>query len=377
MKLLFKYTAVILTFLLLFGTVSIYASELSNKKNELNKVQSQISQQQKKLAQTKQKEKNVLAELNSLEKQIDDIQKDLKIINNDLTETQKLVDEAEKSLAITAEKLNQHTDQLNARVKEMYIHGNIDYLEILLNAKNFSDFITRAKILKLIIKQDVELKEQIKAEKKKYEEKKKALDQQKARILALQQESLNKERKMQITVASREQLLSQIQKEKALYEQSLNELEQASRQLERMIQSLEGSNQGYTGNPSSGGFLWPTAGKITSSYGWRTHPIYKVRKFHTGIDIGAPSGQSIKAAADGLVIYSGWVNGYGNTLIIDHGNGITTLYGHTSKLLVGKGKVVKAGDVVAKVGSTGNSTGPHLHFEVRKNGVPINPMDWL
>ena len=136
MKLLFKYTAVILTFLLLFGTVSIYASELSNKKNELNKVQSQISQQQKKLAQTKQKEKNVLAELNSLEKQIVDIQKDLKIINNDLTETQKLVDEAEKSLAITAEKLNQHTDQLNARVKEMYIHGNIDYLEILLNAKN-------------------------------------------------------------------------------------------------------------------------------------------------------------------------------------------------------------------------------------------------
>lgn len=133
-------------------------------------------------------------------------------------------------------------------------------------------------------------------------------------------------------------------------------------------------------SPYVGGeFTWPCPASryISSSFGNRLHPTLNVWKFHTGIDIGCSAGKNIVAAASGKVIMSQWYGGYGNCVMIDHGGGIVTLYGHASKLLVSKGQVVKQGQVIALVGSTGRSTGPHLHFEVRKNGQYIDPMSYF
>jgi murein DD-endopeptidase MepM/ murein hydrolase activator NlpD len=124
---------------------------------------------------------------------------------------------------------------------------------------------------------------------------------------------------------------------------------------------------------------WPVNGRVTSEFGWRVHPISHARSLHAGIDIAAPTGAPVYAAADGVVVksQSGWNGGYGNVVIVDHGSGIMTLYGHNSSLASSYGQEVKRGDVIAYVGNTGNSTGPHCHFEVRVNGVPQNPRGWL
>jgi murein DD-endopeptidase MepM/ murein hydrolase activator NlpD len=122
--------------------------------------------------------------------------------------------------------------------------------------------------------------------------------------------------------------------------------------------------------------MWPTPGPLTSSYGWRVHPIFGTRRLHAGIDIGAPSGQSVRAAAGGVVSYSGWMGGYGNIVLIDHGR-LTTAYAHLSARSVRVGQSVSRGGTIGRVGSTGNSTGPHLHFETRLGGSPVNPMNYF
>jgi murein DD-endopeptidase MepM/ murein hydrolase activator NlpD len=123
--------------------------------------------------------------------------------------------------------------------------------------------------------------------------------------------------------------------------------------------------------------VYPCAGEITSGFGWRTHPILGYQRFHAGVDFGADYGTVIYAADSGTVIFAGWYGGYGNAVIIDHGGGITTLYGHSSELYVAEGQTVQRGQAIAAVGSTGLSTGPHLHFEVRENGEPVDPMAYL
>lgn len=125
------------------------------------------------------------------------------------------------------------------------------------------------------------------------------------------------------------------------------------------------------------GMSWPVRGPVTSGYGWRTHPIFGERRFHAGIDIGAPSGTPIGAAASGQVISAGAKTGYGNTVIIYHGGGISTLYAHMSSIGAGNGAQVTRGQTIGRVGCTGYCTGPHLHFEVRVNGEPTDPMGWL
>lgn len=127
----------------------------------------------------------------------------------------------------------------------------------------------------------------------------------------------------------------------------------------------------------TGEMLWPVTGAVTSEYGWRTHPIFGGSKFHSGIDIAADYGEPIRAARGGVVTHSGWIDGYGNTIMIDHGGGLVTLYGHNQSVAVDVGQKVRQGQIVAYCGSTGNSTGPHCHFEVRRNGEPVSPYDFL
>ncbi|HBS58710.1 MAG TPA: peptidase M23, partial [Firmicutes bacterium] len=172
-------------------------------------------------------------------------------------------------------------------------------------------------------------------------------------------------------------MLDNVLTEKNTAEQAYAELEETSRNIERMIQQMQNPAANRAQARASGVLIWPAAGQITSPFGWRMHPVFGTQKFHTGIDIGADYGDAVAAADSGVVIHADWLGGYGKAVIIDHGNGLQTLYAHNSELLVYEGQAVRKGQTISRVGSTGYSTGPHLHFEVRQNGTPTNPMAYL
>ena len=233
--------------------------------------------------------------------------------------------------------------------------------------------MTRMDLLKKIIRQDYVLVHDVLDEKKEIESARQSLE----RDMDVRQEQEQKARTareiMEQKVAKQQALIEKMKSDKAVFDQQYDELMAASRQVGEMIR---GSH--YNVQPSgSGAMIWPISGPITSEFGWRTHPITGDQRFHSGLDIGGEYGLPVHAAQSGTVTYAGWISGYGNTVIIDHGGGITTLYGHNQSLAVGEGQVVSQGQVISYCGSTGNSTGPHCHFEVRQNGEPVSPYGYL
>ena len=169
--------------------------------------------------------------------------------------------------------------------------------------------------------------------------------------------------------------------ENSEYEDAKNEqafIEGEIMTIENMLRNRKPTFNQPAQVKGSGDIIWPLGSRrVTSLYGWRVHPIFGTSRYHSGIDIAANYGEPIWAAAGGTVIHSGWLGGYGKTIIIDHGGGLTTLYAHNSKLSLGVGATVKRGQTIALAGSTGYSTGPHLHFEVRKFGEPVNPYNYF
>ncbi len=294
----------------------------------------------------------------------------------ELAETESRMAENQRQLDELDKDYDQQSDRLGKRVRDIYINGQISYLDVLFGAKDFSDFMTRMDLLKRVIKQDYDLVQTVLSEKSEIESKQ--ADLEKDRVQKAEQEKKTRAAREQREekVKKRQALLDKLKTDKAYYDRMYDEMMAASRQVTRMIQ---GSAQ-YSGPVSgggTGGMIWPISGPVTSEFGWRVHPITGTQKFHSGIDIGGDYGQPIRAAQGGTVTYAGWISGYGNAVIINHGSGITTLYGHNQSLAVSVGQSVSQGQVIAYCGSTGNSTGPHCHFEVRQNGEPVSPYGYM
>jgi murein DD-endopeptidase MepM/ murein hydrolase activator NlpD len=278
----------------------------------------------------------------------------------------------------------------------MYTDGVVSYLDVLLSSTSFTDFLERADSLQAIANQDHILLDEHKRDKELIEQQKQQLEQDYAKVKQLYADAESrksdleaKENEKQQLIAKynaeieesedisaeQEALLVELAKKRSALEQEKNKLKAA--QVYKYNKSSSGSG-GFKGN--GGSFGLPVDGaRLSSGYGTRIHPITGVKKTHTGIDLAAPQGTDIHAAEDGVVIVAEWWSGYGNTVIIDHGDNVWTLYGHIRNggIKVEKGQKVKKGEKIAEVGSTGNSTGPHCHFEVRINGNPVDPMPYL
>jgi murein DD-endopeptidase MepM/ murein hydrolase activator NlpD len=247
-------------------------------------------------------------------------------------------------------------------------------LSVILNSASFSDFISRLDFLKKIINFDMNLLGKMKDHRDTVAGKRSQLEAEQLEKEKLKNQISNKKEQVETTKLDREKTLKDLTKDLKELERQEDNLLAQSKAFEKKIIALQSSNK-YVG----GKIGWPAPGHftITSPYGNRTHPILKKKKLHTGIDISTPKGTNIVAANSGKVIYSGYNGGYGNVVIIDHGGKISTLYAHNSKLLVKVGDEVEKGKVISKAGSTGLSTGPHLHFEVRENGQHVDPMKYL
>lgn len=356
-----------------FVPVTVAADQLSDAKSQKSSVDSRIDK-------LNQQKKEVMQQKSQLETQKKKISNQQTNESNAYQELLQQISDAEENLRQTEKALKEAEDNYNSqrelvktRLQVMYVNSSVSVLDTLLASKSPLEFYERVQYMSTISQFDENMIEELNNAKQDVEDKKQL--EQKARDL-LEQKANEKEQKLSQLKSSRAEVEDQINRSKAALDKLEKDIDaqiaEANR-LNSVIKNLS-SKKKYAG----GSMVWPCPGNfgITSQYGMRKHPILRKYKMHTGIDIGADRGNSIVAANSGTVIISQYdrSGGYGNMVVIDHGGGITTLYGHASKLLVKVGQQVKAGQVIAKVGSTGLSTGNHLHFEVRVNGETQNPM---
>ena len=392
------YMASFLALSILLGGQAIhmpaYADDLDDQVQDL---QGQIDSSRLEQENWQQVIEDVSAKLKQIQADLDAANARLQSIQTKQAEINAQIAQTQNEIVKMEAYLKTRQDVLNRRVRAIYMHGQLNYLEVILGANSFSDFANRVELLKRVIRSDYNLileiqkqKAAIEAKKAQLEEDKRQLDalaaeaektrQEIAKKKAEQQKVLDAAKSNKAAAAQMEQdLNAQLASVRNLIQQRLAAAEAARQAAQQQAASDDegggGSDDNYV--QGTGAMGWPCSGPITSPFGYRTHPIFGTTIFHAGIDIGVDYGTPIHAADSGVVVYSGWISGYGNAGIIDHGGGISTLYGHNQSLAVSEGQSVSKGSVIAYAGSTGNSTGPHCHFEVDVNGSPVNPMGYL
>lgn len=349
--------------------------ELETRRQELERVQREIEEQKQNIVSTRRKEQAVSSELNRLDQRLELTEKELRYLEAQLSVTQKNVQQTDAEVKRAQAELEKRTNFLASRLRALYEIGPAGYLEVILSATDFSDFLTRFDLLQSVITQDVSLLKSIKGEREQYAAKKADLETQQKRLSALQAQNQEKRGEYASRAADRERQLTKLKQQRQEYENALDELEELSEELVQIIQELQAKSQvKFTGKLA---FAWPVSGSVTSGFGRRYHPVIRRYRNHTGIDIAAKTGTSVKASEAGVVLHSGWLGGYGKCVILDHGGGYSTLYAHNSTLLVSAGQAVSKGFLIARAGSTGVSTGPHVHFEVRVKGTPQDPRKFV
>jgi len=354
--------------------VPAFADKLTEAQKQKKTVDKKISD----LAKQKKQEEKKLETAKDKKEEIESAQKkeqrEYQELLNQVSELNEGIAELDKSIEASNKEYNEKLELLKVRLRVMYENSDFTYIDTLAESKSIVDFFERLELVATISKKDKEIIDGIKEAKNDIEYKKQLVVGEKNLVEQKADESLKNINNLSASRASLDKEIKDINSKLDKLEDEEDKLISQSNALVNQIKNLQ-TKGAYAG----GSMAWPcpSSSKISSYYGNRMHPILKKYKMHTGIDISASQGSSIVAANSGTVLMAGWQSGYGYTVVIDHGGGITTLYAHCSKLLVKVGSKVKSGQTIAKVGSTGLSTGPHLHFEVRKNGSTTDPLRYV
>jgi len=353
------------------GTPNI--SLLKKRRQELER---QKRMAKKKVQEMRRKERTLSEQLRETRERIARAKIRLAALNREYARVSRQLTQTRSRVMQLRAKLSRHRSILAERLRQLYKHPPSNYVAFVLDARDIEDASIRTYAFQRIISHDEKVIETTRQAKEELEVQEAQLQRQQSRLASLRKAIAEQTRELHAAEAEQARLLKRIQTERETYERWLQEWEEESREIAALLRRLQRAQQNRPRPiPAwTGPFIRPVDGPIVSGFGYRVHPIFRRVKFHYGIDISAPSGTPIHAAADGVVVFAGWRRAYGNTVIVDHGNGLATLYAHCSRVLVSEGEVVKQGQVIALVGSTGLSTGPHLHFEVRRYGEPINPL---
>lgn len=374
-----KHLSIVLTLWILLGGVGLAQSGSSLRK-DLAANKKRIAAVKKKLDEANRREKEIADKLADTRKRTVQAEDDLAKTNAELDVAEEKLRQLKMRVRRTSIKLLRAQRALEERLREIYIQGEVSYLAVLLQSDDFTDFLNQADYLKLLVRSDSQLINTVKKHRTDLGVQRNSARETVIELTKLRTRKKDKLASLQRLKAAQYDLYQRLQKHQKKLNSRIDALEEISIRKEAELQALirRASGSSYIPVPrSAGGYIYPVSGPITSYYGYRIHPITGSSRLHTGMDFGVGYGVPIHAADNGVVIHSGWCGGYGNTIILDHGGGYTTLYAHASSLSVSYGQTVKQGQIVSRVGSTGMSTGPHLHFEVRYHGNPINPLSRL
>lgn len=364
------------------------ADQIEQLKRQIQQYQQRLQQSQRQqqqareaLRQLQRQQQSVLSELNQLDQSLAKTNEELAQIEAKLRDAEERLAQARVELQQAEERLAYRNELLGRRLRAIAEHGSIAYLDVLLSSSSFRDFLSRFELLRQIIGQDVALLEQVKADREAVIAKKEQIEKERQQIAQLRSELLAKRQQLEVVTAERRDRYQQLEQSEEQYREMLAAEERASREAERLLQAASAELAKLLPKDAGAFTVFPVdrtgTFRVSSRFGRRFHPIIREYRMHNGVDFAKPSGSNIYAVADGRVVYAGVLGGYGNTVIIAHSSTISTLYAHASKILVSVGQSVKAGQTIALVGATGTATGPHLHFEVRKNGTPVDPMPYL
>lgn len=353
------------------------ANELAEKRQELSQVQTMIENTRHELAEKEKQEKGILRQLSATKREMNQTEVAINDLNHQTKGVESRIQEAEKEIADAQQRLGERVQLLKVRLKDVYVNGNISYLEVLFQANNLMDFLTRMDLMQKIVEQDAKLIRQIEAEEKAIAARKADLEVRREELIGLKNRAESQKARLVQQNQDHQTLLNQVNAQKDAIERMLDDLEATSKRLESIIRALQAQQKRAKMGTGPMAHPLPNYAALTSPYGLRLHPVLKTNRFHTGVDFAGPTGMPIRAAQTGVIIFAGGMGGYGNTVIIDHGGGVSTLYAHMSVIGVGENQTVQKGQTIGQVGSTGWSTGPHLHFEVRVNGNHVNPMPYI
>lgn len=354
-------------------TSSVLAATTQQK---LDQTKDSLKDAQSALNENKAEQKDVLKQINNLDASINTTERQISSIENEIKDLEESIVIAEENIAYSQGQYDAKYEMRKNRMIAYYKNGNVSLKDLISETENSAEKMYMERVIEKIVTYDTSLMEELEVEKQNLEMQKQQLEEDSTRCADLKDELEVKLAGLNDTVEIKTNYLSKLEKDQTALEKSVDDLNAEAKKLEAELAELakKNSNTKYTG----GKMTWPLPGHytITSSFGNRLHPVLKVYKLHTGVDIAGAgcNGDPVVAAADGTVIKATYNVAYGNYIVIDHGGGITTLYAHSSKLLVSAGDKVKAGQEIMKVGTTGYSTGPHLHFEVRENGTYVDPI---
>ncbi len=354
------------------STAATSSASFPAKQEELRRVQQKLESERHRLETTRRKERRSSDEVQRLDRQREATEQRLGALGIERQRVRQRAEAAAAALARAETALARRRGLLADRVVDVNKYGRAGYLDVILGATSFPEFVARARMVDEIVHEDARMIEAYATDRDRTAQLRDQLDEQQAQLRAVMRETEERQQVLTQQVRAKREILLAIVHERAAAERAVRELEEDSAALETLIQRLQ-SGPGMGIGRGLTAFIWPLRGPVTSRFGFRIHPLFLRREFHTGVDIAAPRGAPVRVAYDGTVLFAGWYGGYGKLVIIDHGQGLSTLYGHLSDILVTPGQHVTRTQVVGLVGSTGYTTGPHLHYEVRQNGRPIDP----
>jgi len=363
-------------------------TEVQKIEKEIRKIQQQMNKAAQEKKQAEQNVRQLSAQKAATKEDIARLMNEIAKAGEELVATQAKIDAAEERLMRTTKELEAAEEQresrdelLQKRIRMIYMNGAVSYLDVLLSSTSFDDFLTRFNAMKLIMQQDKSVLEQSKQYEAFVAEKKAQVEAELGEVRNLYAEMATRKANLELKERQKEVLIAQLNEKIEETEEISEEAEKAlmefGQKYSELLEKKKKIRNYYTGGKL--GLPLKREYRLSSPFGYRIHPVTGKRKLHTGIDMAVPEGTPVYAAESGVVIVAQTWSGYGNTIVINHGNGLWTLYGHLKPggILVEKGQTVKRGEKIGLVGKTGTATGYHLHFEVRKNGNPVDPTPYL